>query len=552
MTTYTISNSTEWNNFSNDPLGSGDKIELTSNITFTSEPTKRIQIDSGTFDGQNYTITLESTSSSTFDGLLTLGDGTVENLRLSVASGQTIKNSTGWIVGGSGASGTINRCSSDADVSASSTGGIVGPSFSGTISHCLSTGDITGTHSGGITANEFTGTARYCYHSGDVTGTRAGGIIAISTGSALVEECISFSQNVDNSSNSNTSGAIIGYHYVHAGTTTIIKNCYALNGALVGHVNCQSSVTATMVLENSYTEFTYLVNNLSHGGTPTLTLDVQDCVYSGTANTPYGAKTSPWSINESADTSHDLSVIDQQLLSSWSTSIWTAGDSVSDNYPSLDVFSNSSNWIGYSDYETAPSLTNGGGGGDPHITTLLNEKYDYNFYGYSRYFNTLDDNLFINCLITEGSGIWHKKKYIRELYIHYKSSYIELDTGFRGDRCKILQENINDDITIQNKDLQFNEKAKNLCFGCSRCVNVCRANPCSSPEYRNMIRNKITINLEDGYTLEITNVNKFNYDPCEILLKTDMENISNYQGFIISKEWDGYSSIKNKNDINFL
>jgi len=401
MTTYTISSESEWNNFTNDPLSSGDIIQLTGDIIFTAEPTKVIDIDAGEFDGQNYTITLPSSTSS-FLGLMDLGAGTVKNLRLNVESGASIASGVGWIVS-SNSSGTIQRCTSNGNASSSNSAGIVGSSFTGIVEYCISTGNVTGQEAGGVVSNNFSGIARYCYCSGDITGTRAGGIAGVPVYGVSIYECISFSTTVDSTVSATTSGAIMGY-YFGGGTVTIIDNCYALAGPLVGYTNALSSGTTTITIQNSYTLGTYIINYMNWSGGGTLTWNVNDCVYDGGANF-YGTNLSgAWTTNSNGDTSNSLADIDQLLFTAWSTDTWTAGDSVSNQYPSLDDFTNSENWTGYDTYDTAPTLTDGGSSGDPHVTTLLNQKYDYDIEGYSRYFNTLNKDLVINCLVEQRSS----------------------------------------------------------------------------------------------------------------------------------------------------
>lgn len=203
----------------------------------------------------------------------------------------------------------------------------------------------------------------------------------------------------------------------------------------------------------------------------------------------------------------------------------------------------------------SPDWISAGSEGDPHIVTLLNEKYDYDHIGYSRYINTIDSNLIINCLIEKGPKFWKKKTYITYLYIYYKDSYIEIKTGFRGEKCKIIKSKINnDDITISEYDLDFNRKAKNLCFGCCKDVEECLIYYCKNPEYVSLIRNQITIKLEDFCIINITNVNEHNYNPAVISvnIKNIYNNIDNYQGLIVSKYWENRSKIKSFDTIKIL
>ena len=549
MTIYSISNETEWNNFSNDPINADDIINITTDINFVTEPTKKINVASGTFNGQNYTITLPSSTSS-FVGLLSLSTGTVKNIRLNVHSSATIASSTGWIVDSS-ASGLIQRCSSNGNCTTTLSGGIVGEGFTGIVEYCLSTGNMSGLSSGGIVGGNSAFTVRYCYCTGNITGIRAGGIAGILVGNGIITNCISFSTNVNSLTNANTASSLIGYLYANA-TTTVISNCYALEGGLIGHVNLPPSATTTTTIENSYTLGTYIVQNLSNSGGGAFTLNINDCIYNG-GNNPYGALSGNWTVNLNGDTSNSISNIDQLLLTSWNTDIWIVGNSESNKYPSLDNFSNSVNWTGYTSYLTAPSLTNGGGNGDPHIITLIGETYDYDYLGYSRYINTTDQKLVINCLIQNGPKFWKKMNYITNLYIYYKSSYIEIETGFRGKKCSIIKSDIKNDIKIYNTELSFSKRGKNLCFNCCKDMDYCLINYCKNPEYVPYIRNRITIQLDNYATIEVTNVNKFNYNPSEILINfTKQKNNNYYQGMLANVEWNNNSQINDQYDISLL
>ena len=80
--------------------------------------------------------------------------------------------------------------------------------------------------------------------------------------------------------------------------------------------------------------------------------------------------------------------------------------------------------------------------GDPHITTLNNLTYKFNYLGPFRLFDNnakeLNNRLIINGYSMNGVGRWKDKQYIKLVYIFYGGKETVIDTGFRGQKVKIL------------------------------------------------------------------------------------------------------------------
>jgi len=244
----------------------------------------------------------------------------------------------------------------------------------------------------------------------------------------------------------------------------------------------------------------------------------------------------------------NISDINQTIPSSWPTTVWSAGAIDSDNYASVKSFEDSSNWTGYTSYATAPLLTDTEVSGDPHIIAFSGERYDYNKIGYSRYFNTIDGKLVVNCLIGHGDGVWSNMLYIRKLFIYYVSSYIEISTGFRGTTCMILGSDIKDDIFIKKKKLSFAKKFKDLCFSCGKNPKRCKTNLCNEPLFKKPIRNKIIIHLGETAVIEVANVNQNNLNPSQVSMILLDAHRNTSQGLVVERFWKNKSKVLTASD----
>lgn len=159
MTNYTISNESEWNTVAGNTISASDTITLTSDFTFTSNPTPII-LGTALFDGGGYTITYDVSQTTS---LFSCKGGTVRSLTVNGGgatmdqyeggvlsydaggfrqygnfinihvSNMTILDAggiTSYLAGDNGSSKTtyIYKCSSSVIVNGSFAGGIVGVS----------------------------------------------------------------------------------------------------------------------------------------------------------------------------------------------------------------------------------------------------------------------------------------------------------------------------------------------------------------------------------------------------------------------------------------
>lgn len=154
MTIYNISNTAEWETTAGATIGSGDTVNLTSGLSFSTNPTP-IDINDGTFDGGNYTITMSGTVNR---GILILAGGTIKNLIID-GGGLTYASSEGMVInrttGGGSQYGTIQTIKVSNATMGSFGGGIAGGSWGdvsnpSTINKCQATVTISSSWSGGV------------------------------------------------------------------------------------------------------------------------------------------------------------------------------------------------------------------------------------------------------------------------------------------------------------------------------------------------------------------------------------------------------------------
>ena len=143
-------------------------------------------------------------------------------------------------------------------------------------------------------------------------------------------------------------------------------------------------------------------------------------------------------------------------------------NSVTDSTAPSTTF-NVNEWAYRSNSQSSPdSVLSASAIGDPHITTIYGNTYKFNYIGPFRLFdnNHPDKNkrIIINGMSMRGSKKrWRRKQYIRKIYIQYGEKFILINTGFRGTKAHIIE---NNGINYKDTDLNFNKKAKIHCFFC--------------------------------------------------------------------------------------
>ena len=213
-------------------------------------------------------------------------------------------------------------------------------------------------------------------------------------------------------------------------------------------------------------------------------------------------------------------------------------------------------------------VLNGTAIGDPHITTIFGNHYKFDYIGAFRLFDNNEpeykNKLIINGLSMRGSKKrWRRKQYIRKLYIQHGDKYILINTGFRGTKAHIIE---NNGIEYIDEELEFNQNAKIHCFFCGTNFDLDGFENGSVKNHlkRNKrhivlkpIRNNLTLKFNidsDLFLIKITNINEFNLQPCRIELFPYSKKIKNLTGCIINRKYVKDSllnDIKNIDKINY-
>ena len=170
----------------------------------------------GTFDGNNYTITgLTVNQTRNYVGLIGCigSDGTVKNVKLENVN----ITGDGYFVGGVAGTnyGTIENCSVDGTLTnyVQYLGGVVGDNY-GSIIGCSSSGTITGTgpNVGGIGGQSVGGTIMACYSVANIKGrSSSGGVLGQTNRETVVIACYHAKGNV--TGEQSRIGGVIGWNY---------------------------------------------------------------------------------------------------------------------------------------------------------------------------------------------------------------------------------------------------------------------------------------------------------------------------------------------------
>lgn len=236
----------------------------------------------------------------------------------------------------------------------------------------------------------------------------------------------------------------------------------------------------------------------------------------------------------------------------WSsfTSTWTAG--TSGNFlPTLDVFA-ASPWDGtYDDAEDTPNLLSGGGSGDPHITTLNGDFYDYDVIGNCQLFHCDDKThgtFTINAYIDNPPTHQSQQnppltpltplKYFRQVYIYYNGAELDFDMGFRGQKLKVIHDT--GGIQYQLSDHDIHKSVKQACSTCSfssNNSNFVESHYITYPTHHPipLTRNRVDIFIP-GFNLRLENVSYYNRQPCRIQFSMrDKKELKNCTGLFVAK-----------------
>lgn len=452
----------------------------------------------GTINAANVTVGVDNCAVVSAGGTLEI-DGT------SGAIVSQIANVSGYTV-------NITGCYTTAAIIGNGAGGIIGRSISTSagavaIKLCYTTGAISA-GAGGIAGDAFgrasTNSANAlidsCYSTGAIAATGSGivaDVVGFSSGNVLIDNCYS-SGSMDNLAHG-IAGSISG--------TVDITNCVAINAGSTG---------------------TGAPRPFYDSGSPTITR----CLAGSIAISQDGSSVNGLKEEGGADPADT----------------WDTSGSFSSAY-GLNRFNNTPWDTAEYTQSTDPAefLAGGGGGGDPHITTMDNKKYDLITKGV---FNMFDNNikgarLVVNAdVFVPDHPIWSDKEYINNVLISYKGKKIMASPGFRGRKAQIIsmdEEFENDDsITITERDERMKDNHKMFCGECkyrNRDYSLFRRHRRNSTHnLLKSVRNSITISITDEhnvYNIKLTNVNSDNFDPAHVSFKIhDRSAYKSYTGCV--------------------
>ena len=225
----------------------------------------------GTFDGNNKTITGLTINQSTTDNIGLFASiaesGTVKNLTLDDVD-ITANSNVGAITGLN--RGTIENCSVSGSVTGLSVnsyiGGIVGRHYGGTITDCHSSATVEGIMYVGGIVGQSDASITACYSTGSVTATMnsinesfAGGVVGLNTNEAILTACYATG---DVKGDGIAVGGVVGENL------STVTACYYATGSVAG----ESSCTGGVVGRNSFDPYfpnTCIVAACYWGGTVT-------------------------------------------------------------------------------------------------------------------------------------------------------------------------------------------------------------------------------------------------------------------------------------------
>ena len=180
--------------------------------------------------------------------------------------------------------------------------------------------------------------------------------------------------------------------------------------------------------------------------------------------------------------------------------------------------------------------------GDVHVMPRLGKPYSFHTPGFYRYFD--DNNGFIVNVQTEicDQHRWTGNDYITRVYIQTNKGNMVCNSGFRGEKVKILE---NNGLEYELVDINTDKTAMMYCADCKYTT--------TSDGYRkrhiantghniaSLVRNKLIVRIDtsdNSYVLAITNVDRYNLQPaCVDLSMTHEEYVRRYSGFMVHQKY---------------
>ena len=215
---------------------------------------------------------------------------------------------------------------------------------------------------------------------GDSNSTYVSGLVAECSGTTQITRCYVVADI--EGTHPSSCGAFAGQ--VASGGTATYNQCYHV-GTLTNTSGAIGTVLGTATIQDS------IIQNSTAVSTGSVTLTRLDQGSEGnTGRLPDGTDQGQTSLSGGT------------FADNWSTSNWSAVTSPSNSFPILDSFE-SNIWDGtYNFYTDTPGFGDGQGGGDPHLTTIDGNRYEYHQLGWSRLFSDPTTDLTVNCFIKKS------------------------------------------------------------------------------------------------------------------------------------------------------
>tara|TARA_B100002051_G_scaffold106341_1_gene101448 strand:+ start:2045 stop:3667 length:1623 start_codon:yes stop_codon:yes gene_type:complete len=192
--------------------------------------------------------------------------------------------------------------------------------------------------------------------------------------------------------------------------------------------------------------------------------------------------------------------------------------------------------------------------GDPHITTLDGEHYEFDYLGPFRLYEATagGQKLTINALAKLGPGRWNKKQYLRELYIQHGDKWAHVDMGFRGSPLKIIASN---GLEHEEKSLEFDLEAKRYSF--SSGYRTTDRTEAATDDLPALVRNAIDFVIVHTRTgaptasIHLENVNKYNLQPCRTTVHP-AKDATDAKGCLVARRYASVAALDDLRDTTAL
>ena len=158
--------------------------------------------------------------------------------------------------------------------------------------------------------------------------------------------------------------------------------------------------------------------------------------------------------------------------------------------------------------------------------------------------------LIINGLSEQGDAQrWADRQYVRKLYLRLGEKSLLIDTGFRGRKAAVIQ---NQGFEVNEKELAFHRDAEIHCWECrfktqlSQSEAIKKHRETFHHQILDPVRNLLSVTIpinNNVIKVNVVNINGYNLQPCQFSINYSKEDAKDYTGCMVDQKYAQKSGV---------